>query len=76
MRDVRVREEEGGMSDAMAIGKCGCGALIRAGETYTKSFIREPVYGRIGDPSGGLTGFTPARVKWRCGACLERDRTP
>lgn len=59
-----------------AIGQCLCGTFIRAGDVYQKTFTREPVYGRIGDPSGGLSGLTRPRVEWKCSACIEAEKTP
>ncbi len=54
------------------LGTCAaCGGVIREGEPY--SFLRpsSPVRGRIGAPSGEITGVAVGPAVWTCGKCIE-----
>ena len=52
-------------------GHCAeCRAVIYVGESYHSIQERRPVRGRIGYPSGEITGFITDPKIFTCGGCL------
>ena len=69
-------DEHGIAGPPSALGLCDCGHVILEGESYNRREERRPVYGRIGDPGRGLTGFARGPITWTCGECIKARSAP